>query len=96
MSHSALSFSFARYGSDLVLAAKNLWGQKTRTILTALGIIFGVGAVIGMLAIGAGAREESLQFIQQLGVRNLLYLGIVLWMGWMLFRNEGSVAAEQR
>lgn len=62
----------ARYGSDFLLAAENLWGQKTRTILTALGIIFGVGAVIGMLAIGAGAREESLRFIEQLGVRNLL------------------------
>jgi putative ABC transport system permease protein len=53
-------------------AAGNLWAQKTRTILTALGIIFGVGAVIGMLAIGAGARAESLRFIEQLGVRNLL------------------------
>ncbi len=62
----------ARYGSDLILAAQNLWNQKTRTILTALGIIFGVGAVIGMLAIGAGAREESLRFIEQLGVHNLL------------------------
>ena len=62
----------ARYGSDISLAAKNLWNQKTRTMLTALGIIFGVGAVIGMLAIGAGAREESLSFIEQLGVRNLL------------------------
>ena len=62
----------SRYASDSLLAAQNLWGQKTRTILTALGIIFGVGAVIGMLAIGAGAREESLRFIEQLGVRNLL------------------------
>jgi len=61
-----------RYASDLILAAKNLWDQKTRTVLTALGIIFGVGAVIGMLAIGAGAREESMRFIEQLGVRNLL------------------------
>src|SRR5271167_4113250 len=62
----------ARYGSDMVLAAGNLWSQKTRTTLTCLGFIFGVGAVIGMLAIGAGAREESLRFIEQLGVRNLL------------------------
>jgi hypothetical protein len=37
-----------------------------------LGIVFGVGAVIGMLAIGAGARQESLRFIEELGVRNLL------------------------
>lgn len=61
-----------RYLADLGLAGSNLWAQKTRTLLTAMGIIFGVGAVIGMLAIGAGARDESLRFIEQLGVRNLL------------------------
>ena len=60
------------YLSDLALAVQNLLSQKTRTVLTALGIIFGVGAVIGMLAIGAGARDESLRFIEQLGVRNIL------------------------
>ena len=65
-------YTVARYVAELGLAGQNLWAQKTRTILTALGIIFGVGAVIGMLAIGAGAREESLRFIEQLGVRNLL------------------------
>ncbi|HXR74543.1 MAG TPA: ABC transporter permease [Bryobacteraceae bacterium] len=64
--------AFTRYVSDVGLAGRNLWAQKTRTVLTALGIIFGVGAVIGMLAIGAGAREESLRFIEQLGVHNLL------------------------
>lgn len=58
--------------SDLGQAAANLRAQKTRTLLTALGIVFGVGSVIGMLAIGAGAREESLAFIEQLGVRNVL------------------------
>jgi len=61
-----------RYFSDLGLAGLNLLSQKTRTLLTALGIIFGVGAVIGMLAIGAGARDESLRFIETLGVRNVL------------------------
>ena len=58
--------------SDIAQAAQNLQAQKTRTFLTALGIVFGVGSVIGMLAIGAGAREESLSFIEQLGVRNVL------------------------
>src|SRR5271169_3434766 len=61
-----------RYLSDIPLAFDNLRAQKTRTVLTALGIVFGVGSVIGMLAIGAGAREESLSFIEQLGVRNVL------------------------
>jgi putative ABC transport system permease protein len=58
--------------SDLGQAFANLRAQKTRTLLTALGIIFGVGSVIGMMSIGAGAREESLRFIEQLGVRNIL------------------------
>jgi len=57
---------------DVGLAFANLRNQKTRTLLTALGMVFGVGAVIGMLAIGAGARQESLRFIEQLGVRNVL------------------------
>ena len=58
--------------SDIGQAAANIRAQKTRSVLTALGIVFGVGSVIGMLAIGAGAREESLRFIEQLGVRNIL------------------------
>jgi putative ABC transport system permease protein len=61
-----------RIWSDTAQAFDNLRAQKTRTLLTALGIVFGVGSVIGMLAIGAGAREESLRFIEQLGVRNVL------------------------
>src|SRR5579884_602121 len=65
-------FSVTRYWLDVALALESLVTQKTRTFLTALGIIFGVGAVIGMLAIGAGAREESLRFIEQLGVHNVL------------------------
>lgn len=61
-----------RIWTDLIQAAQNLRAQKTRTFLTALGIIFGVGAVIGMLAIGAGAKQQSLSLIEQLGVNNLL------------------------
>jgi putative ABC transport system permease protein len=58
--------------ADIAQALANLHAQKTRTLLTALGIVFGVGSVIGMLAIGSGAKEESLRFIEQLGVRNIL------------------------
>jgi putative ABC transport system permease protein len=68
----SVNFALSRYFSDAALAAENLRVQKTRTFLTALGIVFGVGSVIGMLAIGAGAKEESLRFIEQLGVRNVL------------------------
>ncbi|HWC99364.1 MAG TPA: ABC transporter permease [Candidatus Sulfopaludibacter sp.] len=58
--------------SDFRQAFTNLKAQATRTMLTALGIVFGVGSVIGMLAIGSGAKEESLRFIEQLGVHNVL------------------------
>ncbi len=61
-----------KLANDLAEAFSNLRAQKTRTLLTALGIVFGVGSVIGMLSIGAGAREQSLQFIERLGVRNIL------------------------
>jgi putative ABC transport system permease protein len=61
-----------RFLSDFVQAFDNLRAQKTRTLLTTLGIVFGVGSVIGMMAIGSGAREESLRFIEQLGVRNIM------------------------
>ena len=53
--------SVLRYAADVRQAADNLRAQATRTLLTALGIVFGVGSVIGMLSIGAGAREESLR-----------------------------------
>ncbi|HEY1302404.1 MAG TPA: ABC transporter permease [Vicinamibacterales bacterium] len=58
--------------SDFAQALENLRAQKTRTLLTTSGIVFGVGSVIGMMAIGAGAKEETLQFIERLGVRNIM------------------------
>jgi len=67
-----LIWAAARLAQDIRQALGNLRAQKTRTLLTALGIVFGVGSVIGMLAIGSGAKEESLRFIEQLGVRNVL------------------------
>ena len=46
--------------------------NKLRTLLTLLGMIFGVGAVISMLAIGEGAERESLKLIDSLGLRNVI------------------------
>jgi len=45
--------------------------------LTALGIIFGVGAVISMLAIGKGAQQEILEQIKMVGVNNIMITPIV-------------------
>ena len=50
----------------------NLRAHTLRSILTMLGMIFGVAAVIAMLSIGAGAQQQVIAFIEQLGVRNIL------------------------
>ena len=50
----------------------NLGVHTLRSSLTALGIVFGVGAVIAMLSIGAGAEREALAAISRLGLRNVV------------------------
>jgi putative ABC transport system permease protein len=62
----------ARYFPDIGLGFQNLLLHKLRSLLTMLGMIFGVAAVIAMLSIGAGARQQAMAFIEQLGVRNLI------------------------
>ena len=57
---------------DLVLGLENLLSHKLRSLLTMLGMIFGVAAVVAMLSIGAGAQQKVMAFIEQLGVRNLI------------------------
>jgi putative ABC transport system permease protein len=53
-------------------AIGELLGQKLRTFLTLLGMIFGVGAVIAMLNIGEGAEREALRLIDSMGVNNII------------------------
>jgi putative ABC transport system permease protein len=53
-------------------ALTNLAAHKLRTALTMLGMIFGVGAVIAMLSIGAGGEKKALEQIGRLGLRNVL------------------------
>lgn len=61
-----------RYLTEIQLAFSNLVSHKLRTFLTMLGMIFGVGAVIAMLSIGAGAEHESLRLIDTMGLRNVI------------------------
>jgi putative ABC transport system permease protein len=53
-------------------AVENLSTHKLRSVLTMLGMIFGVGAVIAMLSIGEGAERQAMEMIERLGVRNIL------------------------
>jgi putative ABC transport system permease protein len=53
-------------------ALESLAEHKLRSALTMLGMMFGVGAVIAMLSIGAGAEQHALSIIDRMGVRNVL------------------------
>src|SRR5207253_10606362 len=57
---------------DLGRSVDSLLMHKLRTLLTMLGMIFGVAAVLAMLSIGAGAQQQVMSFIEDLGVRNLI------------------------
>ena len=56
----------------LALAFDSLRAHRLRSFLTMLGVVFGVGAVIAMLSIGAGAEQQSLASISRLGLHNVL------------------------
>jgi len=58
--------------SNLSEAIRVISANKVRTFLTALGIIFGVAAVITMLAIGKGAEQEILAQLELVGVNNIV------------------------
>ncbi len=60
------------YTREIQLGIKNLLLHKLRTFLTMLGVVFGVGSVIAMLAVGEGASKEALDRIRKLGSQNIL------------------------
>src|SRR5579863_4943620 len=64
--------SLLHFFPDFRLGLDNLLTHKLRSLLTMLGMIFGVAAVVSMLSIGAGAQQKVMAFIEQLGVRNLI------------------------
>ncbi len=53
-------------------AVEELWRRRLRTLLTLLGLIFGVGAIVAMQAVGEGSRREALRLVESLGLRNLI------------------------
>jgi len=66
-----------RYLHDIIIAIEAILANKLKSVLTGLGIIFGVAAVITMLAIGNGAQKEILDQIKMVGVNNIIIEPIV-------------------
>ncbi len=60
----------------LLTAWRDLTLHKFRTLLAALGVIFGVSSVVAMLSISEGARRQSLENIVALGVDNITVVSV--------------------
>jgi len=72
MMRKKIRFYIKRYWHDVVIAIEAITANKMKSMLTALGIMFGVAAVISMLAIGKGAQQEVLEQIKMVGVNNII------------------------
>ena len=53
-------------------ALRNLARHKLRSVLTALGIIFGIASVVLMVSVGEGGRQAILKQISELGIKNII------------------------
>ncbi|MBN2456196.1 MAG: ABC transporter permease [Sedimentisphaerales bacterium] len=62
----------SRFIRNIWLGIENLLLHKLRSFLTMLGVVFGVGSVVAMLAVGEGASKEALNQIQKLGSNNII------------------------
>ena len=63
---------FSNMLPELWMGMASLMAHKLRSLLTMLGMIFGVGAVVAMLSITAGAEQEMIRMIDMLGVNNII------------------------
>jgi len=59
------------WSARIGIGLKGLLLRKTRSLLSALGVVFGVAAVISMMAIGEGARREAVEQVKLLGTNNI-------------------------
>src|SRR5258708_1748974 len=64
--------SLTRLRRTIRLGIRSLWLHRLRSLLTVLGIVFGVCSVIAMLAIGEGASFEAQEQIKNLGSQNII------------------------
>jgi putative ABC transport system permease protein len=58
--------------SEIRKGFRNLLLHRLRSLLSTLGVLFGVAAVIAMLSIGEGAKKETLEQIEQLGMNSII------------------------
>lgn len=84
-----------RYSHNILTGIEAIFANKVKSFLTALGIIFGVAAVISMLAIGNGAQQEILEQIKMVGVNNIIITPSETTVSENENTNESNSAAEE-
>ena len=57
---------------NIRLGVKSLLLHKLRSMLTMLGMVFGVASVIGMLAVGEGSKRQAIEEFERLGTNNII------------------------
>ena len=61
---------------NIRLGIKTLMLHKLRSLLTMLGVVFGVASVVAMLAVGEGASKDALERIRKLGSTNIIITSV--------------------
>ena len=77
---------------EIKLGVKNLLVHKLRSFLTMLGVVFGVGSVIAMLAVGEGASSEAMEQIRELGSNNIIVSAMKPMEEEAATRSRGSLS----
>lgn len=80
---------------NYAIALEAVMANKIRSLLTGLGIIFGVAAVIAMLAIGSGAQQEILDQIKLVGVNNIVITPVLEQSEGEVSGDEGTVGTQK-
>jgi putative ABC transport system permease protein len=84
-----------RITSNFTISLEAVLANKLRTFLTALGIIFGVSAVIAMVAIGSGAQQEIMDQIKLVGVNNIVIKPIIEQEEGQLDENSSTESGKK-
>lgn len=64
--------TFRFFWPFIKLGLTDIWRHKARSLLTMLGMVFGVGSVVAMLAVGEGASTQAIEAIKRLGSTNIM------------------------
>jgi putative ABC transport system permease protein len=77
-----------KFWAPVLTGVSELLAHKLRSLLTMLGVIFGIASVISMVSIGAGAKQETLEQIRLMGVN-------VIQINRMTLSGEPALEAQR-